>query len=116
MTHVRKFASYVVVLAYAIYNLLWLAGTMFAYGRNDTRHEIVFLCTTFVLDIPILAYSQKNQQIGLPLFGIVICASLLAAQIQDVLNGATLVLWYLPKAAPFATAFWQAYSSRRFPV
>ena len=116
MMHVGKIASYTVVLAYAIYNLLWLAGLMFSYGRNDTYHEILFLCMTFILDIPILAYSQTNQQIGLSLFGIVVVASLLAAHVQDVLNGATFALWYLPKLAPFAAAFWQGYNHRRIPA
>ncbi|MGA2896813.1 MAG: hypothetical protein ABSE27_04370 [Acidobacteriaceae bacterium] len=95
---------------YSAYNLLWLAGTMFSYGKNDTPSEALFFCLTFLADIPAFFVITRKLRPGLILFCLLLAFSFALAASQHILNSFSLLYWYAPKLVPLSIAVWAASS------
>lgn len=89
---------------YAAYDLFWLTGATFSYGKNDTLREPSFFLLTFPADVPAFVISARRLRLGLPLFCKVLAASLMLAISQNVLNNFTFLYWYAPKLLPLSAA------------
>ncbi len=90
---------------------MWLVGTMFSYGKNDTPAELVYCLVTFLFDLPVFFYlglRRRSPQIFpfCVLLALLLTGLLLGAP-RGVINYYTIPLWYLPKIVPLALAFWR---------
>jgi hypothetical protein len=104
----RRTSFYVTVAIYTAYNLLWLAGTMFSYGKNDTPSEALFICLTFLADIPAFFVITRKLRPGLILFFLLLASSFALAASQHILTSFSLLYWYAPKLVPLSVAVWAA--------
>lgn len=96
---------YGVLVLYAAYNLAWLIGTSFSFGRNDSRSELVFLLITFAADVPAMWLIRKRPRIGgFALLILVAMGMALAIRFQ-VLSSFSILWWYSPKPIMAAIAF-----------
>jgi hypothetical protein len=113
MNKLASWTFYSVLIAYALYNALWMIGITFSWGRNDTNDELIYLFLTFIVDIPIMWYSAKHLKIGLCLFTCVLICSFLFVKSWGGLSITTLSMWYAPKVFVVASALWYNISSHR---
>ncbi len=116
VSFVNKISSYVFYflwIVYAIYSVLWLAGFTFSYGKNDTRSELLFAALTFIIDIPIFWFINKNLKIGLCLLAITVVCSLTLAHSFGILSWFSYSFWYVPKIPVAAAAIWSNWSRRK---
>ena len=104
------------MVLYAACNTLWLAGTMFSYGKNDTPREAVFITLTFLADIPVFFVIARKPRFGLSMFSLLLAASLTLAASQHVLNSFGLLYWYAPKLVPLVIAAWVSKSRADVPL
>jgi hypothetical protein len=104
MTLARRVSFYVVVAGYTAYNIGWLTGAMLADGRTDTPREVFFFCFTFLADIPTFFVLARKPALGFALFSLLLVISMALAASQHVLNGSSLLYWYVPKLFPLATS------------
>jgi hypothetical protein len=101
---------YSVMAVYIVYNALWLLGTTFSFGRNDTRRELLYLCLTFGADIPVFFGFMRTPRIGSVALGFLFLSGMGIGASLGILNSVTLLLWYLPKVIPLAAAIWLTFS------
>jgi hypothetical protein len=113
MRGVQRYVFYCVIFLYAVYNCCWLAGTMFSFGRNDTKGELVYVVLTFLVDIPVLWWTKANARLGSLCLLAILIASMSLAESHRVLNGFTLLYWYGPKLVPWLTAVWAGRPERQ---
>ena len=104
MRQPRRYVFYGVMAIYAIYNMCWLIGTSFSWGRNDTWKEAAYLLLTFTADIPTLFLAERRPGVGLFLFLSVLIGSLTLGALSQVINGFSLLYWYAPKLIPAAVS------------
>jgi hypothetical protein len=110
---ISSYAFYSLWIVYAIYNVLWLAGITFSYGKNDTRSELLFAALTFIIDIPIFWIINKNLRVGLSLLAVTVVCSLALAHSFRILSWFSYSFWYAPKILVAAAAIWSNLSSRK---
>jgi hypothetical protein len=113
---VNKISSYVFYslwIVYAIYSVFWLVGFTFSYGKNDTPSELLFAAITFIIDIPIFWFINKNLNIGLSLLAITVVCSLALAHSYGILSRFSYSFWYAPKILVAAAAIWSNWSRRK---
>lgn len=106
MRAVQRYVFYSAIFLYAVYNCFWLVGTMFSYGKNDTKGELLFVVLTFLADIPVLWWIKTNVKLGSLCLLIILIASLWLGESHRVLNWFTLLYWYSPKLVPWLAAVW----------
>jgi hypothetical protein len=112
MITVRNWLFNCILAVYAIYNLLWVVGTMFSFGRNDTYGEIFFTMVTFVVDIPIMWYMTRRLKRGLLLLAVAMSISIALGSPFHVLYSLVVpAMWYGPKIIMVLMAIW-AYRSK----
>ena len=116
MRSLRQAAFYAVMAIYAAYNLLWLAGTMFSYGKNDTPDEAIFFCVTFLADIPAFFVLARKPNVGILLLLLLLVCGLAFAAYEKVLSGFSLLYWYAPKLVPLAMSVWASRSAMNAPL
>jgi hypothetical protein len=102
--HKRLF--HFMMFLYAGYNCFWIVGTMFSFGKNDTRRELIYFVLTFVLDIPVLWWTKKRLRLGSFCLLLILVSSLWLAESLRILNLFTVLFWYSPKLVPWLTAVW----------
>lgn len=92
-----KLAFYGTVALYAAYNVVWLIGTSFSFGPNDTRSEAEFLLLTFVGDLPLMWVIRRWPAVGGIVFLGVLVTDLVLAGHYHVLSPFSIGFWYSPK-------------------
>ena len=102
----------VIFISYTAYNILWLIGTTFSFGKNDTSQKLIYLLLTFVADLPVMWWIRKAPVIGCGAFSILSIAGFWLAISSFVFNVFTLVAWYIPKFAMVSTSVWMSRSER----
>ena len=95
---------------YIVYNALWLVGTTFSFGRNDTPRELLYLCVTFVADIPVFFGFMRNPWIGSVALGFLFLTGMGIGASLGIVNSESVLLWYLPKVIPLAAVTWLTFS------
>jgi hypothetical protein len=113
MNKLASWTFYVLLTVYALYNALWMIGTTFSWGKNDTHSELIFLFLTFIVDIPIFWFINKNLKIGLSLLAITLACSLALAHSFNILSWFSYSFWYSPKILIAAAAIWSNLSRRK---
>lgn len=104
---VRSWIFSGILAVYALYNLLWLIGYTFSFGKNDTYWELLFPAVTFIVDIPILWYTAKELKRGLILFGLAVASSIALGLPFHVLSSVVVpAMWYGPKVVMLSIAIW----------
>jgi hypothetical protein len=86
MRAVQRYVFYSAIFLYAVYNCFWLVGTMFSYGKNDTKGELLFVVLTFLADIPVLWWIKTNVKLGSLCLLVILIASLWLGESHQVLN------------------------------
>jgi hypothetical protein len=99
-----KFVFIVVFILYAAYNVFWLIGTTFSFGKNDTMQELIYLLLTFVADLPVMWWVRKDLMTGGIGFLILLIAGVWSAASLSMVSGFSILLWYVPKVAMLMTA------------
>jgi hypothetical protein len=102
-----RFAFYGALVLYAAYNVMWLIGTTFSFGRNDSRTELVFFLVTFPADIPVMWLIRKKPLIGAAALLILLGTGMALAKSLEfqAMNSFTTLWWYAPKLIMAAIAF-----------
>jgi hypothetical protein len=113
MRAAQRYVFYCVIPLYAAYNCFWVTGTMFSFGKSDTKGELIFVVLTFLADIPVLWWTRTNVKLGSIFTLVILIASVWLAESHGVLNGITLLYWYGPKLVPWLVAVWAGRPERQ---
>jgi hypothetical protein len=105
-----KSVFYGTLVVYAIYNFLWLIGTTFSWGRNDTLSELMLLLFLFTADLPVMWWITRNPKLGVGTLVAIFTTTLYLAKSEKILNGFTIGFWYGPKLVIILIAllFWRS--------
>jgi hypothetical protein len=106
MRAIRNYVFYGTMVLYALYNSFWITGTMFSFGKNDTRAELILFTLIFVADVPVFLWAKANIGYGSLCFIAVLTLSLYLARSEHVLNRFTALYWYGPKLIPWLATAW----------
>ena len=106
MSAAHRYVFYCAIFLYVVYNCFWVAGTMFSFGRNDTKGELIFVILTFLADIPIFWWTKTNVKLGSLSLLIILIASMWLAKSHRVLNEFTMLCWYGPKLVTWLASVW----------
>jgi hypothetical protein len=102
-----RLAFYGALVLYGVYNVMWLIGTTFSFGRNDSRSELVFFLITFPADVPLMWLIWKRPMIGGAALLILLGTGMALGRAIgfDALNSFTVLWWYSPKLIMAAIAY-----------
>ena len=100
-----RLAFYSALVLYAAYNLMWLIGTIFSFGRNDSLSELAFFLVTFPADVPVMWLIRKRPMIGGAVLLILLGAGMALATGWGELNSSSILWWYGPKLIMAAIAY-----------
>lgn len=104
MRRFLRYLFYGITVLYVVYNVFWLTGSIFSFGRNDTYKELIYFFITFVVDVPVFFWIAKRPAIGVTAFLFALLVGMSLAASLEILNKHSLLYWYIPKLAPLVTA------------